>query len=135
MLIIGMLAVLLMGVVVVTDASAAYLQRQSLNSLADGAAIAAADGAARGLEIYGGGLDDRLVLSLGSAREEVEGYLTQAGAATQFPGLDFAISADPANSSIVVQLTAPLDLPLTIPGSPSRIQVSSTGSAVVTVDQ
>ncbi len=42
-LIIGFAVVLAMVVAVVTDASAAYLQRQGLDTLADGAALAGAD--------------------------------------------------------------------------------------------
>ena len=38
LLIIGFASILLMAIVVVVDASAAYLQRQGLDNLADGAA-------------------------------------------------------------------------------------------------
>ena len=39
LLIIGFAGILLMAIVVVIDASAAYLQRQGLDNLADGAAL------------------------------------------------------------------------------------------------
>ena len=43
LLIIGFAGILLMAIVVVIDASAAYLQRQGLDNLADGAALYGAD--------------------------------------------------------------------------------------------
>ena len=43
LLIIGFASILLMAIVVVIDASAAYLQRQGLDNLADGAALYGAD--------------------------------------------------------------------------------------------
>jgi len=36
--------------------------------------------------------------------------------------------------SVRVSLSAPLDLPLTVPGSPGSASVGATGSAVVGVD-
>ena len=56
-LIVGLAVVLLMMAAVVTDASAAYLQRQGLDTLADGAALTGADAGASGDEAYAGGLD------------------------------------------------------------------------------
>ena len=53
----------------VVDASAAYLQRQGLDNLADGAALMAADAGAEGPDVYAGGLDKtRLVLVEAAAR-------------------------------------------------------------------
>ena len=57
-LIVGLATVLAMGVAVVTDASAAYLQRQGLDNLADGAALAGADLGAAGDDVYTGGIGD-----------------------------------------------------------------------------
>ena len=60
LLIIGFAGILLMAIVVVIDASAAYLQRQGLDNLADGAALYGADLGSAG--IYEQGLGDaRLV--------------------------------------------------------------------------
>jgi hypothetical protein len=55
LLIIGFASILLMAIVVVIDASAAYLQRQGLDNLADGAALYGADLGSAG--IYEQGLD------------------------------------------------------------------------------
>ena len=46
-------------------------------------------------------------------------------------GLSYTVRVDPTDNSVIVELSAPLDLPLTVPGSPSRPTVSATGSAVV----
>ena len=56
---------------VVTDASAAYLQRQGLDTLADGAALTAADAGASGDEAYGDGLGADLHLDADAARAAV----------------------------------------------------------------
>ena len=86
-MIIGLCGVLAMGVAVVTDASAAYLQRQGLDNLADGAALAGADLGAAGDEVYTGGLGvDRLAITEAEARAAVQDYLVRAGAHTKYPG-------------------------------------------------
>src|SRR3954469_24710098 len=87
LMIIGFALVLLMMAAVVTDASAAYLQRQGLDTLADGAALAGADAGTSGEEAYGDGLAAGLHLDAGLARAAVLGYLHAAGAYTRYPGL------------------------------------------------
>ena len=63
-MIIGLAVVLLMAAVVVVDASAAFLRRQELDTVADGAALAGADAGSRNLDVlYGEG-----VASAGPAR-------------------------------------------------------------------
>jgi Flp pilus assembly protein TadG len=55
-MIIGFAVVLAMLMVTVVDASAAYLQRQGLDTLADGAALRGADLGATGSETYSTGV-------------------------------------------------------------------------------
>ncbi|MFC6345663.1 pilus assembly protein TadG-related protein, partial [Nocardioides hankookensis] len=55
-LIVGFALVLVMAVAMVVDVSAAYLQRQGLDTVADGAALRAADLGATGEEVYAGGV-------------------------------------------------------------------------------
>ena len=135
LMIVGLAAVLAMGVAVVTDASAAYLQRQGLDSLADGAALAGADLGAAGGDVYDGGLGDgRLVVTQAEARAAVLDYLQRAGAYAKYPGLQVRVEADSAAQSVRVRLTAPLHLPLTVPGGQESALIGATGAAVVAID-
>jgi hypothetical protein len=134
-LVIGLCGVLAMGVAVVTDASAAYLQRQGLDNLADGAALAGADLGAAGDDVYTGGLgDERLTITQAEARAAVEAYLARAGAHARYPGLKAVVDTDPATQTVRVRLSAPLHLPLRVPGSPTEAVVGATGAAVVAID-
>ncbi len=134
-LIIGFATVLAMVIALVVDATAAYLQRQGLNTLADGAALQGADLGATGRDVYEGGVpDDRLALNASQVRAAVETYLRETGAYARYPGLSYSVRIDPGEQSVHVALTAPLDLPLMVPGSPEGATIGATGSAVVGVD-
>jgi hypothetical protein len=136
MLIVGFALVLAMAVAAVVDVSAAYLQRQGLDTVADGAALRAADLGATGEEVYGGGVPHgRLELSADRIRGSVREHLAASGAYAKYPGLAFDIDVDPATSTVTVHVTAPLDLPLTVPGSPDVAMIGATGSAVVVAEQ
>ena len=129
-IIIGFAVVVLLVVVVVVDAGAAYLKRQGLDSLADGAALYGADAAAEGRDVYRGGLDDGdLRLSADVARAAVRDYLRQSGAHDAHPGLRVSVAI--RDERVVVEIAAPVDLPLALPGGPQSPLVRSTGSAVV----
>jgi hypothetical protein len=132
-LIVGFAAVLAMVIALVTDASTAYLQRQGLDTLADGAALRGADLGATGEDVYQGGVPDKqLTLTLGHARVAVGAYLRDTGAYARYPGLSYTVRVD--DGRVEVRLSAPLDLPLSLPGSPQRATIGATGSAVVGVD-
>ena len=132
LLIIGFASILLMAIVVVIDASAAYLQRQRLDNRADGAALYGADLGSAG--IYTDGLgDDRLAQREAEVEAAVRDYLARAGAGRTYPGIDVGVRVDTGNRSVTVRLEAPLDLPLTIPGSPSNPTVGASSTAAVTV--
>jgi hypothetical protein len=134
-LIIGFALLIGMLIAVVIDASAAYIQRQGLNSLADGAALHGADLGATGEEVYTGGVtEDWLELARAEAKEAVRGYLVDVGAYRRFPGLSYRVTVDPDSERITVTLSAPLDLPLSFPGSPDSASVGAQGSAVVDPD-
>jgi hypothetical protein len=120
---------------VVTDASAAYLQRQGLDSLADGAALTAADAGASGAEVYGSGLGAHLRLDPARVRAAVSSYLRTVRAGTRYPGITSRIQVEPANGRVVVELDAPVRLPLHVPGSPTRAVIGATGAAQVAVDR
>ena len=136
LLIVGFATVLAMAVAAVVDVSAAYLQRQSLDTVADGAALRAADLGATGEEVYGGGVPHgRLDLSADRIRGSVREYLAASGAFASYPGLAFDIDIDRVASTVTVHVTAPLDLPLTVPGSPEVATIGAAGSAVVLAEQ
>ena len=135
LMILGLCGVLATGIAVVTDASAAYLQRQGLDNLADGAALAGADLGAAGDDVYAGGVGaDRLTITEEEARVAVRDYLVRAGAHARYPGLRAVVTTDPATQTVRVRLTAPLHLPLRVPGGPDSTLIGSTGAAVVAVD-
>lgn len=135
-LIVGLAVVLLMAVALVVDASAAFLQRQGLDTVADGAALAGADAGSRNLDVlYGAGVTEaaRLAQAEDAARAAVAAYLRETGAYADYPGLRHTVGFDATDRSVTVDVDAPLDLPLTVPGSPERAMVGATGSAVVQV--
>jgi hypothetical protein len=130
LLIVGLAVVALMLVAVVVDASAAYLRRSGLDSLADGAALAAADGI-EGEQVYRGGLGQRARLDPAVARRYVAAYLTASGAARHYPGLRYDVEV--GTDRVVVHVASPLDLPLTAPGFETRPMISTTAASFVVV--
>jgi uncharacterized membrane protein len=132
-MIIGFAVVLAMLMAMVVDASAAYLQRQGLDTLADGAALRGADLGAAGSETYSTGVPpEHLELTAAAARAAVGAYLVEVGADRKYPGLTYDVSV--GDAGVTVRLHAPLDLPLTIPGSPERASIGAVGSALVAPD-
>lgn len=129
-MIIGFVVVLVMMVVVVVDASAAYLRRQSLSSLADGAALAAAD-AIEGEQVYTRGLGQRATVDPEQARSFVASYLSSAGAHSVYPGLVAVVGT--SGDRVVVRLSAPLDLPLPLPGVANSAPVGAESASVIAV--
>ncbi|WP_179664355.1 pilus assembly protein TadG-related protein [Nocardioides panaciterrulae] len=135
-MIIGLAVVLAMLVAVVVDASAAYLQRQGLDTVADGAALSGADLGATGQETYTTGVpEEELRLTPEAVRDAVRAYLAATGAYAHYPGLTFDVAVDANEHRVLVEVRAPIDLPLTVPGAPGRASIGATGSAVVAVDR
>ena len=133
MLIIGFGELLLMAVAVLVDASAAYLQRQGLDNLADGAALYGADLGSAG--VYTEGLAGGAPAAGGGRRRGRGPAATSSdvGAQSRYPGIQVRVAVDPAGRSVTVSLEAPLDLPLRIPGSPARTTVGASSTAAVTI--
>lgn len=130
LLIVGLTVVAIMMVAVVVDASAAYLRRSGLDSLADGAALAAADGI-QGRQVYEGGLGERALIDPLVARRYVAEYLAASGAARRYPGLSYDVVT--GTDRVVVHVSSPLDLPITPPGWDRRPTVSTTAASFVVV--
>ena len=136
-LIVGLAVVLLMAAGVVVDATAAYLHRQGLTSVADGAALAGADAGSRNEAVlYGEGVGEaeRLAQARAVAQAAVAEHLRSIGAHADYPGLRVSVGFDPARDSVVVTVRAPLELPLSVPGSPERASISARSSATVQLD-
>lgn len=136
-LIVGLAVVLLMLVGVVVDATAAYLHRQGLTSVADGAALAGADAGSRNEAVlYGEGIGQaqRLAQARAVAGAAVREHLRVTGAYAEYPGLRVGVGFDAARDSVVVTVRAPLELPLTVPGSPEHASVSARAAATVQLD-
>lgn len=135
-LIIGFVVVILVLIAAVTDATAAFLDRQSLESLADDAALQGADLGAQGREVYtGDGAGSRLEQSSEPARRAVTAYLAQVGAADRFPGVTPQVRVDGAERTVTVELCAQVQLPLGVPGLSRSATVCGTGQAATTQDR
>lgn len=115
---IGFLAVLGMLVVVVVNASAAFLQRRELMNLADRVALHAADGLDRD-RVYAGGIDETAVLDAADAHALTEGIVPRG------VRLDLRTSVD----RVDVRLARSVRLPLVPPGFPNSatIRADATG--------
>ncbi len=131
-MIVGFFMIALLMVAVAVDASAAYLRRQGLDSLADAAALAAVDGI-QGRQVYEGGLGERALIDPVVAREYVAEYLRATGAASTYPELQWRVDATPER--VMVQISAPLDLPIMVPGVDRRAVISSTAASYVVVSE
>jgi hypothetical protein len=130
LLIIGFAVVAILMVAVVVDASAAYLRRSGLDSVADGAALAAADGI-ESSQVYQGRLGARARIDPELARRFVAEYLRDTGASGRYAGLRYVVET--GADRVVVHMTSPLDLPITPPGWDSSPVISGSAASVVLV--
>ncbi len=136
-LIIGFAVVLLMAVAVVVDASAAYLQRQGARQPRRRRRA----GRRRCRGVGGGRLHRRHrrgAAASCSSTQRAPGWTTTSPAPARTPttpACQVAVNVDPATRTVTVRLRAPLDLPLTVPGSPERATIGATGSAIVSPER
>lgn len=114
---IGFLLLLGTLTVVVVNASAAFLQRQELNNLADGAVLAAADG----LDAAAFYERREVVLYESDVRSLVTQYI--AGSDARLTVLE--VEGD----RVRVELAQPMDLPLVPPGWMARTVVVADANA------
>jgi len=129
-LVVGFFLIAVLLVCVVVDASAAYLQRQRLDALADGAALAATQ-AVEGDQVYTHGLGERAVLDPAQARAYVAAYLREVGAARRHARLGFRVRT--TIDEVEVEVSSVLDLPLTPPGWDRRTTVTGRAASYVDV--
>lgn len=131
-MIVGFCVVLLMAIAMVIDATAAYVQRQALSTLADGAALSAADLGVEESAIYRGDAGPRdLVLSPELASRAAHAYLSKTGAYRRFPGLSVRVHVSGDRRNVTVDVTAPIELPLAFPGAPGSATIGASGGAAV----
>ena len=136
LMIVGFAFVLAMGGAGGGPAAGPHPPRLGRHPGAAGAAGRGADLGATGREVYTGGVPaDRLELTAGAVRASVHDYLVSSGAYASYPGLSFTVAVDPGSSSVTVHVRAPLDLPLTVPGSPGVATIAASGSAVVVAER
>ena len=109
-------------VVVVVNASAAFLQRQELDNLADGAALAAADGLSKD-EFYRHGAGSHVPIDQGEARRLVASYLSASGEHVTV----VRISAD--TDRVHVHIERAVDLAIAPPGWTSRTTIVSDATS------
>ena len=120
LLIVGFAVVLLMMAAVVTDASAAYLQRQGLDTLADGAALTAA--ASEGAR-YAATLDRDPADGAARTRSQISGVL--AGRyATDVTAREVTI-----NGALAVEVTVHVVVPALGIGGPA-VSIDVSGHAI-----
>lgn len=130
LLIVGLAVVLMTAIAMVIDVTAAYAQRQALSTLADGAALAAADGGVAEEAIYSGQTGDGdLIIDPALAERSAHAYL--AASAARFPGLRISVHVAGDRRSVSVHVSAPVDLPLTFPGTPDTAAIGASGAAAV----
>jgi hypothetical protein len=111
---VGIVAVLL---AVVINASGAFLERQRLNGLADGAAVAAADA----LDLATFYADGTLVADAGAARDRAVQHVASS---PDVRVVDVRLDGD----VVTVRLERTVALPLALPGMPSVTTVVSEAS-------
>lgn len=124
--------ILLLAIVAVTDISAAYLRRQAVTNLADGAALAATDAAAAA-GVYADPEAAYVAIDVEAATSAVEQYLTATGAYAEYPGLSAEVRVD--GFTVRVALTVPFGLPVPMPGVDDTVEVHGTASSMLPIYQ
>lgn len=109
-------------VVVVVNASAAFLQHQQLDNLADGAALAAADGLSRD-DFYRRGADDHVEIDQGDARRMVASYLSASGEQVT------VVRISAAGDQVHVHIERTVDVAIAPPGWTSRTTIVSDATS------
>lgn len=125
-MVVGFFIVIGLLAVVVINSSAAFLERQELNNVADGAALAAADGL-RHESIYRDGIDDDAPIDPRRARELVAAYLSS----TTTDLNTWSVATD--NDTVHVHLDRAIVLPLAPPGWFGTSRVTADASSVLRI--
>jgi hypothetical protein len=120
---VGMIAACLLAVVVLVDATAAFLQRQQLFALADTTALAGAQ-AIDLASYYEHGASEATRLDAAGVPGRVKRHLEGSGSWDVIRGLTLdEVRSD--GEQVVVSLSAPLTLPFLSELFPGRVRVES----------
>ena len=128
-LIIGFTVIILLMIVVVTDISKVFLVRRDLDSTADGAVLAAANGLAAVYAQPGAG--GNAAIDPDQAARLTADYLNEVAASNRFDGLDWSVDVE--GTTVTVRLTSIADLPFQPPGFPGSADISSESAAIVPI--
>ncbi|RZS90064.1 hypothetical protein EV189_1847 [Motilibacter rhizosphaerae] len=109
-LVLGVAAVVVGLLVVLADASSAFLAREALSAAADGAALSAA-GAVDQDQVYAGGLT-ALPVDQARAGERAAAYLERTPVGRRYAVRLVAVRVSPTGTSVTVTLTGHATLPL-----------------------
>ncbi|TNC31275.1 pilus assembly protein TadG-related protein [Mumia zhuanghuii] len=129
-MIIGFFLVLLLVVAVVVNASAAYLGQRRLADLADGAALAAAEGVTRS-SLYGA-TGERAPLDPDAASRAVADYLRAVGAQDDVRALRWEVRG--RGDAVVVRLEGRVRLPLVPPGWSRGASIAADAAVELRID-
>ena len=119
---IGFFVVLGLLAVVVINSSAAFLQRQELDNLADGAALAAADGLSEEV-FYRHGADESVRLDPAEARRLVASYVAESGGEVG----DVTVTA--SEDEVHVRIERTVSLAIAPPGWSSQTTIVSEATS------
>lgn len=129
-MVIGFFLVLLMVTALVVNASAAYLGQRRIADLADGAALAAAEGVERSALYAAAG--DRAPLDPASARGAVADYLRATDAERAVRALRWDVRG--RGDAVTVRLEGRVRLPLTPPGWARGASVAAEATVELRID-
>lgn len=128
--ILGFCAVLMVALAGVAASSSVYLTRRALSSVADGAAVAAADAVSESDVIDGVDTPD-LRIDGTAAQEAAARSIELSGAASTMTGFSWSGRLDGGGRDVVVTATATADIPLASAlfgrGVPVTVTARSTG--------
>ena len=127
-MVVGFFIVVALLAVVVVNSSAAFLQRQELDNVADGAALAAAD-ALNQDSIYTDGIGKDAPLDVDQARQIVADYLDSTGNDVA----SWRVTAD--GDTIRVHLERLVDFALAPPGWRSGTTITADAAGILRISQ
>ena len=132
-LVIGLVAIVLTLVTVVTDVGALWLQRRSLQATVDGAALAGAQ-AVDLRTVYAGGAHGVLPLDAPAARQAVRTFMATAPEVKRLNGFRLVLVRVSAPGTVRVQATSTARLPFLSALTGRGVTLTAEASASTTTN-